>query len=59
MMDIIYVVVFILAIVMFTGATIVNSKKDKKLDQNIKELNKETLELIYQIEIGRGLRRSK
>ena len=58
MIDIIYAVVFILAIVMFTGATIVNSKKDKKLDQNIKELNKDTLELIKEIEISRGLRRS-
>lgn len=58
MMDIIYVVVFVLAIIMFTGATIVNSKKDKKFDQNIKELNKDTLELIKEIEISRGLRRS-
>ncbi len=59
MIDIIYVVVFILAIVMFTGATIMESKKDKAFRSNMKELNKDRLELIHEIEVNMSLRRSK
>lgn len=58
MMDILFAIVMILAIVMMAGAGIMESKKDKAFRSNIKELNKDTLELIKEIEISRGLRRS-
>ena len=58
MMDILFAIVMILATVMMAGAGIMESKKDKAFRSNIKELNKDTLELIKEIEISRGLRRS-
>ena len=58
MMDILFAIVMILAIVMMAGAGIMESKKDKAFRSNMKELNKDTLELIKEIEISRGLRRS-
>lgn len=58
MMDILFAIVMILAIVMMAGAGIMESKKDKAFRSNIKELNKDTLELIKEIEINKGLRRS-
>lgn len=51
-------VVLTIAIVLMVGAGIVNAKKDKAFHSNMKELNKDTLELIKEIEISRGLRRS-
>lgn len=58
MMDILWLVVLLIAVVLMVGATIMESKKTKNFRTEMKELNKDTLELIKEIEISRGLRRS-
>ena len=58
MINVLWIIVLAIAIVLIVGAGIMSAKINKALDSDIKELNKETLELIYQIEISRGLRRS-
>lgn len=59
MMDILWLVVLLIAVVLMVGATIMESKKTKNFRTEMKELNKDRLELIYEIEVNMGLRRSK
>lgn len=59
MINVLWIVVLTIAIVLMVGAGIVNAKKDKAFHSNIKELNKDQLELIYEIEVNMGLRRGK
>ena len=59
MIDTLWLVVLLIAVILMVGATIMESKKTKNFRTEIKELNKETLELIYEIEVNMGLRRSK
>lgn len=58
MINVLWIVTLIIAIVLMIGAGIMSAKKDKAFYSNMKELNKDTLELIKEIEISRGLRRS-
>ena len=59
MINILWIVTLIIAVVLMVGVGIVNAKKDKAFHSNMKELNKDRLELIYEIEVNMGLRRSK
>jgi hypothetical protein len=59
MIDVLFAIVMILAIIMMAGAGIMESKKDKAFHSNMKELDKEQLELIEVIEVNLGLRRSR
>jgi len=58
MIDTLWLVVLLIAVVLMIGATIIESRKTKNFETKMKELNKDTLELIKEIEISRGLRRS-
>ena len=59
MIDTLWLVVLLIAVVLMVGATIMESKKTKNFETEMKELNKDRLELIYEIEVNMGLRRSK
>ena len=56
MINILWMIVLIIAIVLMVGAGIVNAKKDKAFHSDIKELYKDKLELIEELEIQWGLR---
>lgn len=58
MINVLWIIVLTIAIVLIVGAGIMSAKTNKALDSDIKELNKETLILIEEIEISMGLRRS-
>ena len=59
MINILWFVTLTIAIVLMVGAGIMSAKTNKAFDSDIKELNKDRLELIYEIEVNMGLRRSK
>ena len=59
MINILWFVVLAIAIMLMVGAGIMSAKTNKAFDSDIKELNKDTLILIEEIEISMNLRRSK